>query len=79
MSTAAEITNEVGPDIQDKMRATLLAHFRISRAELDVLRNELDLIGSALRNKLLTPHQAMQMAFDRDVLDWLFRDREGRA
>ncbi len=61
---------------QEAMRTTLLAQLRISRAELDLLRNELDLIGSALRNRLVTPHQAMHMAYDRDVLDWLFRDRE---
>ena len=63
----------------DALRTTLLAQFRISRAELDVLRNELDLIGCALLNRLLTPHQAMQMAYERDVMDWLFRDREGTA
>ena len=77
MSAAAEISAEAG--LQDKMRATLLAQLRISRAELDVLRNELDLIGTALRARLLTPHQAMCMAYDRDVLGWLFRDREGVA
>ena len=63
----------------DALRTTLLAHFRISRAELDVLRNELDLIGCALLNRLLTPHQAMMMVYERDVMDWLFRDREGAA
>ena len=79
MSMAAEITSEAGPDLHDKMRTTLLAKLRVSRAELDVLRNELDLIGSALRSRLLTPHQAMHMAYERDVLGWLFRDREGAA
>ena len=63
----------------DALRTTLLAQLRISRAELDVLRNEVDLIGTALRNHLLTPHQAMQMAYERDVMDCLFRDREGGA
>ncbi|MCH8240802.1 MAG: hypothetical protein IIB62_12300 [Proteobacteria bacterium] len=77
MSAAAEISAEA--DLQDKMRTTLLAQFRISRSELDVLRNELDFIGTALRNRLVTPHQAMQMAYERDVMDWLFRDREGGA
>ena len=77
MSAAAEISAEA--DLQDKMRTTLLAQFRISRSELDMLRNELDFIGTALRNRLLTPHQAMHMAYERHVLDWLFRDREGVA
>ena len=77
MSAAAEISAEA--DLQDKMRTTLLAQLRISRAELDVLRNDLDLIGTALRARLLTPHQAMFQAYERDVLDWLFRDREGAA
>ena len=63
----------------DALRTTLLAHFRISRAGLDVLRNELDLIGCALLNRLLTPHQAMMMAYERGVMDWLFQDREGGA
>ena len=63
----------------DALRTTLLAQLRISRAELDVLRNELDLIGCALLNRLLTPHQAMMMVYERDVMDWLFRDREGAA
>ena len=77
MSAAAEISAEA--DLQDKMRTTLLAQCRISRSELDVLRNELDFIGTALRNRLVTPHQAMQMAYERDVMDWLFQDREGGA
>ena len=77
MSAAAEISAEA--DLQDKMRTTLLAQFRISRSELDVLRNELDFIGTALRNRLVTPHEAMQIAYERDVMDWLFQDREGGA
>ena len=62
---------------QSALRDCLLAHLRIADSELAVLRNELALIRSALKNRLLTPHQAMQMAFDHDVLDWLFQDREG--
>ncbi|MCH8240714.1 MAG: hypothetical protein IIB62_11840 [Proteobacteria bacterium] len=77
MSAVAEISTS--DDLQDKMRTTLLAHFRISRAELDVLRNELDLIGTALRNHLLTPHQAMRLVYERDVMGWLFRERGDAA
>ena len=64
---------------QDDIRAALLAHFRIADAELEVLQSELELIGGALQHRLLTSHQAMQMAFEHDVLDWLFRDREATA
>jgi len=63
--------------LQDSMRETLLAQLRISLAELDLTKNHLHLIGCALNNRLLTPHQAMGLAYERDVLDWLFRDREG--
>ena len=64
---------------QKALRDCLLAYLRIANAELAVLQNELAFIGSALRNRLLTPHQAMQMAYERDVLDWLFQDKEGSA
>jgi hypothetical protein len=79
MITRPEISSESGSDLQDKMRTTLLAQLRITLVELRLVETELEFIGSALRNRLVTPHQAMHMAYERDVLDWLFRDREGGA
>ncbi len=79
MSAAAEISAEAGPDLQDKLRTTLLAQLRITLIELRLVETEVEFIGCALRNRLLTPHQAMHMAYERDVMDWLFRDREVRS
>jgi len=64
---------------QNAVRDCLLARLRVAAAELAVMRNDLALICSGLKHRLLTPHQAMQMAYDRDVLDWLFQDKEGSA
>ncbi len=77
MSAAAEISAEA--DLHDKMRTTLLAQFRVSLIELRLVETNVELIGTALRNRLVTPHEAMEMAYERDVLDWLFRSREGAA
>ena len=60
---------------KEAMRDMLLAQMRVTRAELLLTQNHLEFIGSALANRLVTPHQAMQMAYDRDVLDWIFGDR----
>ena len=64
---------------QEAMRTILLAQLRITLVELRLVETEVEFIGCALRNRLVTPHQAMQMAYERDVMDWLFRDREGGA
>ena len=71
-------TPQATADQQDAnaIRETLLFRFRIARAELAVVQNELDMIGGALRHKLITPHQAMQMAFDCDAMCWLFQEQE---
>ena len=77
MSTAAENSAEAG--LQDTSRTTLLAKLRITLIELRLVETEVEFIGCALRNRLVTPHQAMMMVYERDVMDWLFRDREGAA
>jgi len=64
---------------QGAVRDCLLALLRIADAELAVTRNDIALIGSGLKHRLLTPHQAMQMAYERDVMDWIFQVREGSA
>ncbi len=74
MSTAAEISAE--SELQDQMRITLLAQFRVSLIKLRLAETNIELIGTALKNHLITPDQAMAMAYERDVLDWLFRFRE---
>lgn len=79
MSEAAEISSEAGPDLQEKMRTTLLAQLRCAVVELKLKQTDVEMVGCALKHKLLTPHQAMHMAYEREVLDWLFRDREGAA
>ena len=79
MSSAAEVSSEAGPDLQDKMRTTLLAQLRITLVELRLVVTEVEFIGCALRNRLVTPHQAMMMVYERGFMDWLFRDREGAA
>ena len=79
MNASAEISSEAGLGLQDIMRTTLLAQLRITLIELRLVETEIEFIGSALRNRLVTPHQAMHIAYDRDVLDWLFRDRESAA
>ena len=61
------------------MRKTLMAQIRIMLAELRLVLTEAEFINCALQNRLVTPHEAMQMAFDRDVLDWLFPNKEGNA
>ena len=75
VKTATKGGRVVGTD-QSALRDCLLARLRVAAAELAVMRNDIALIGSGLKNRLLTPHQAMQMAFDRDVMDWLFQDKE---
>ncbi len=64
---------------QSAVRDCLLARLRVALAELAVMRNDIALIGSGLKNRLLTPHQAMQMAYERDVMDWLFQDKDDAA
>ena len=76
MSTAAEVSSEAGPDLQDKMRTTLLAQFRVSLIELRLAEKNVELIGTALKNHLVTPDEAMQMCFERDLETWIFQDRE---
>ncbi len=58
------------------MRETLLAQLRVSLIELRLAETNVQLIGTALKNHLVTPDEAMQMAFERNLETWVFQDRE---
>ena len=60
MSTAAEISSEAVPDLQEAMRKTLLAQLRCAVVELKLKQTDVEMVGCALRHKLLTPREAMR-------------------
>ena len=60
------------PISEADLRAALLAQIRVSRAELELARCSLNMIGIGLSKKLIATERAMDMAFEHDVLHWLY-------
>lgn len=61
---------------REAMRKTLLLLIHIGVVERRVMEAEVEFIGCALQYRLVTPHEAMQMAFNSGVLHWVFPDED---
>jgi hypothetical protein len=66
---------------QEMLRSTLLARLRIARIKITLTRNNLDLVGVALKSRMHSVPEIMALTSHIGVLDIVFpfTDTGGRA
>lgn len=70
-----EKNSQSHPPDQDKLRETLLAEFRRAVLRTKLAATDIETVGVALKHRLITVQQAMELLNAQDALDWLSLDR----